>query len=206
MRGRLWLVVGVLVGIALAAGAVPYLAGAARSLSDDAQRVVGSAGAHLVRALGGVGAPGRVVLGLTAVVAVLVPGVTAWLLVLAARGVRRLRVVVAVVLALIGIAAFFYQPAGNALGALVLALAVAGAAVALSGPLVVAPLAALAGPIGAEFLPRLLVGPAAIPDAPVSQLHQAVFASPGSPWWLRVVLVVVAAVPFALGVRAVARA
>lgn len=206
MRGRLWLIVGVLVGIGIAAGAVPYLAGAARSLSDDAQRVVGTAGAHLVRALGGAGAPSRVVLGLTAVVAVVVPGVTAWLLVLAARGVRRLRAVVAGVLALIGIAAFFYQPAGNALGALVLALAVAGAAVALSGPLVVAPLAALAGLIGAEFLPRLLVGPDGVPNAPVSQLHQALFTTAGSPWWLRVVLLVVAAVPFAFGARAVVRA
>lgn len=205
VRGRLWLVLGVAFGIAIAIGRVPFLAGAARSLADDSLRIVASGGSRLIAAVGRAGAPRRVILGVAAVVGVLIPGVTAWLLVLVAKGAQRLRAVVAVVLALIGVAAFAYQPGGNAIGVLVLGLAVAGAALTLSGPLLVAPLAALAGLIGAVFLPRLLHGPGAVPNAAVVELHRALLASAGSPFWLRVVVLVIAAIPFALAARAVAR-
>ena len=70
----------------------------------------------------------------TAVVAVLVPGVTALLLMYAARATLHLRAVVALVMAGLGVAAFFYLPHGVAAGAAVLAFVAAGMAVAATGP------------------------------------------------------------------------
>lgn len=205
MKGRIWLVVGVLLGVAIAAGDVPYFAGAARSLTDDAQRVVGTGGAKLIALAADHGAPQRAVLGLTSLVAVLIPGVTALLLVVAARTTGRLRRVISLLLGALAIAAFAYQPAGDALGAMVLGLGVAGLAVTLSGPLVMVPLAALAAMIGAKFLPQLLAGTNSLPNAPVSEMHRALFATPGNAWGLRVALLVVAAVPFAVAARLVLR-
>lgn len=203
MKGRVWLVGGTLVGIAISVGHVPYIAGAARSLADDAQRLIGSGGAKLIKAVGRHGAPRRVLLGVTALVAVLTPGVTAVLLVVGARSARRLRNLIAVLLGALGLAAFAYQGAGHALGVVVLALAVAAAAVALTGPLVVAPLCILAGLIGGEFLPRILAARSTLPNAPVSELHFAIFGTAGASPWLRVIVLLVAAVPFALGARLV---
>jgi hypothetical protein len=205
MRGRIWLFVGVVGGIVIAAGRIPYLAGAGRSLADNAQRVIGTGGAQLVSTVARHGAPQRAVLGVTALVAVLIPGIAALLLIVAARSAERLRGVVAFLLAALGIAAFAYQPTGHALGAMVLALAVAGAAVALAGPLVVAPLAALAALIGAEFLPRLLAGHSTLPNAPVAELHRALFGTVNQSLWLRVVVLLVAAVPFWWAARLVLR-
>ena len=196
MKGRTWLVLGTLVGIGIAAGRVPYLAGAARSLSDDAQRVVGSGGSRLISAVGHSGASDRIILGLTATLAILVPGLTALLLVVVARGARMLRTAVAIILVGLGAAAFAYQPNGDALGAVILALIIGAAAVVLSGPLVMLPLCALAGLIGGEFLPRLLSTTSPVPNAPVSELHLALFGTFGTSSWLRAVVLIVAAIPF----------
>ena len=205
LRGRLWLFVGVVLGIALGVGRLPYFQGAAKSLTDTALRVVGTAGLTLAHSAATHGAPRRAVDGLTAVLGVLLPGVTALLLVCAGRSTLRLRTVVAVLLALLGVAAFFYLPGGNATGVAVLALALAALAVAVTGPLVVAPLVALATLIAIAFLPRLLASHSSLPNAPVSALHQAIFASAGSPLWLRVIVLVLAALPFAWAARLIVR-
>jgi hypothetical protein len=42
VKGRLWLIIGALVGVAVAAGRLPCSAGAGRSLSDTVERLVGS--------------------------------------------------------------------------------------------------------------------------------------------------------------------
>jgi hypothetical protein len=203
MKGRIWLIGGVVLGVAIAAGEVPFLAGAARSLSDTAQHIVGSGGHKLITGAAHHGAPRRVVAAASAVVAVLVPGATALLLVVAAKGTLRLRVIVALALAVLGLASYAYQAGGVATGALVVALVVGAIALVATGPLVVAPLAALAGLIGGEFLPRLLERTTTLPDAPVATLHQAIFNSAGSPLALRILVVIVAAVPFAIGARLV---
>ena len=134
MKGRLWLFVGVAVGIVLGLGKLAYFHGAAVSLSDTALRVVGTAGLTLVHSAASRGAPQRVVTGLTAVLAVLVPGVTALLLVYAGRATLRLRAVVGLLLAGLGVAAFFYLPGGSAAGVALLAFAAAGLALAATGP------------------------------------------------------------------------
>ena len=72
---------------------------------------------------------------------------------------------------------------------------------AATGPLVAAPLTALASLIGAEFLPRLLARRSMVPNAPVEGLHQAMFNSPGSPVALRIGVLVIAALPFAIAAR-----
>ena len=203
MKGRSWSVLGAVIGVAMAAGHISYLAGAARSLADDAQRIVGTAGARVITAAGHHGAPARAVLGVTAVLAVLVPGITALLLVVAARGARVIRTILAVLLAAVGVASFAYQSAGHSLGVMFLALAVAGAALALTGPLVILPLCALAGLIGGEFLPRLLAAHSTLPNAPVSELHRAIYRTAGMPLALRVGVLVVAALPFAAATRQV---
>jgi hypothetical protein len=205
MRGHKWLLIGAVVGVAIALGHVPYLAGAARTLAETALRLVDSGGAHLIHAVAKRGAPRRVVLGLTALVAVLAPGVTALLLVLAARGTLRLRAIVGILLAVLGATSFYYHPHGVATGAIVLGLAVAGIAVVATGPLVVAPLAALAGLIGATYLPRLLFHQNAVEGGAVREMHTALFARPGDPTALKVALVVVAAVPFVFALRWVLR-
>jgi hypothetical protein len=201
VKGRLWLIIGVAVGIALAVARVPYVAGAARSLADSIQQIVGAAGHKVITSAARHGATRRAVQSVSAVLAVIVPGITALLLVIAAKGTLRLRAVVAVLLVAVGGAAYAYQPRGMASGALVLAVAVAGVAVAATGPLVAAPLSALASLIGAEFLPRLLARHSMVPNAPVEALHQAIFNSAGSPLALRVVVLVIAALPFAIAAR-----
>jgi hypothetical protein len=132
---------------------------------------------------------------------VLLPGITALLLVVAARGTLRLRSVVALAIVALGAVAFAYQPRGVAAGELVLALVVAGLAVVLTGPLVVAPLAGLAALIGTQFLPQLVSGNSSLALDNVDLFHQALTGNPGTPAVLQVVLLVVAAVPFAFAGR-----
>jgi hypothetical protein len=206
VRGRGWMVVGVAAGLALALGRAPYLAGAARSLAGSAESLVGSGGHRLLAGATRRGAPAQAVEILTAVVAVVVPGVTALLAVLAARGTLRLRAVIALVLAGLGAATYLYQGRGDASGALILALAVGGIAVTAAGPLVVTPLCALAGLLCGETLPELLRAGrtgAGLTAQPASLVHQALYGSPGSPLWIRVALLIVAAVPFGVGARLV---
>jgi hypothetical protein len=197
------LIIGTALGVAISIGQVPYVAGAARSLANTAQRLMASAGHDVIKAAAGHGAPERVILGFSALLALLIPGATALVLVVAAKGTLLLRRIVALLLAALGAAAFFYQPHGTALGALALALAIAGVAVTLSGPLVVAPLCALAGLIGGEYLPRLVSSHPTVPNAVVRSLHEALFANPAAPAWMRVVALIVAVAPFALGLRLV---
>lgn len=203
MRGRLWLVVGAVVGVAIAAGHLPYLAGAGRSLADTAERLVGSGANRLIRDAASTGAPKRLVLGLAGLVAALLPGVTALLLVVAARSTLRLRAVIGLLIVAVGAASYVYQPNGKATGVLVLALAVAAAAVILTGPLVAAPLCALAGLIGGTFLPALVRKGSTATSVSVQDLHQAIYAHPGTPLALRIAVLVVAAVPFAWAARLV---
>jgi len=204
-KGRIWLIGGTALGIALALGAVPYFAGAARSLAGDAQRLVGSGGSDVIRAIGKGGAPARAVGGLAAVFGVILPGLTALLLVVAAKGARRLRILAALVLVALGATAFLYQPAGAAIGALVLAAVAALVAYALTGPLLMLPLCALAGLIGAETLPRIITDHHGVPGSAVPEIHHAVFATAGSPMWLAVIVLVVAALPFVAAARLVVR-
>ena len=196
---------GVLVGVGIAVGRVPYFAGTARSFADDALRIVGSGAAKLITNVARHGASKRLVLGVSAVLATLLPGITALLLVVAARGTLRLRTLIGALIAALGVASFAYQPVGKALGVTVLALVVAGATVVLSGPLLIVPLGALAGLIGGEFLPRLVKTPTALPRAPILELHQALFGSPGSPLWLHVVVLALAMAPFAFAARLVVK-
>jgi hypothetical protein len=205
MKGRVWLVLGVAVGIVLGLGKLAYFHGAAVSLSDTTLRVVGTVGLTLIHSAAKYGAPKRVVEGFSAVLGVLLPGVTALLLVYVGRATVRLRVVAGVLLAALGVAAFFYLPAGVAAGVAVMALAAAGLAVGATGPLIAAPLVALATLIAMAFLPRLLASHSTLPNVPVSALHEAFFGTAGSPLWLRVAVLVLAALPFAVAARLIVR-
>ena len=82
------------------------------SLCDTALRIVNTAGLTVIHDAANYGAPRRVVLGLAAVLAVVLPGVTALLLLVAAHATLRLRRVIGVLLAALGVAAFFYLPGG----------------------------------------------------------------------------------------------
>jgi hypothetical protein len=203
VKGRIWLVSGVVLGVAIGIGKVPYVAGAADSLSDTAQRVIGTAGLTVIHAGASHGAPRRVVEGLAVLVGVLVPGVTALILVYAARATLRVRALISLVLVGLGAAAFVYLPAGHASGVALLAFVAGGIVFFATGPVVATPLAALGALIGTTFLPRLFAAHSTLPQLPVTHLHQALFGDPGSPLWLRVVLLVVAAVPFGLAARSV---
>lgn len=203
MRGRVWLLVGAAIGVAVAAGRVPYLAGAGRSLAATAERLVQSGADRLVRDAASAGAPRRAVLGAGAVIAVALPGITALLLIVAARTTLRIRSVIALGVAALGAVSFFYHPHGTASGVLVLALVVAGLAVTLTGPLLAAPLALGAGLIGAEFLPTLFDRHFAATQSSVSALHQALYGRPGTPLSLQVVLLIIAALPFAWAAKLV---
>jgi len=205
MKGRFWVVVGVVAGIAIGVGRLAYFEGAAVSLCDTILRVVDTAGLTLIHDAAKYGAPRRVVLGLTAALAVVLPGVAALLLVVAARATMRLRRIIGLLIAALGIAAFFYLPGGTAVGVAALALLAAALVVAVTGPLVVAPLAALAALIATVFLPRLLLGKDRRLSVPIADLHQALFSTIGSPYWLRIAVVVLAAVPFGLACRLIVR-
>jgi hypothetical protein len=196
VKGRFWLVLGVVAGVAIAAGRVPYLAGAGRSLAATSERLVLSGSNRLIHGAASQGAPMRVVLGIGGVLTVLVPGVTALLLIVAARTSLRIRSVIAVLVVALGAASYVYQPHGEAGGVLLLALLVAGLALVLTGPLVAAPLALGAGLIGAEFLPTLLAGHFAATQSAVNALHQAIYHRPGAPLLLQVLMLVLAALPF----------
>jgi hypothetical protein len=137
------------------------------------------------------------------VLAALLPGITALLLVVAARGSLRLRTLIALLIVALGAASYVYQPHGTATGVLLLALAVAGLAVVLTGPLVAAPLTALAGLIAGEFLPALLRSRQVVTQRSVNDLHVAIFNHPGTPTVLQLVVLVIAAIPFAFALRLV---
>ncbi|MHB1987098.1 MAG: hypothetical protein ACYCSF_03810 [Acidimicrobiales bacterium] len=205
MKGRIWLLVGAATGVAIGVGKLAYLAGAATSLSGTAQRIVGTGGLTLIHAAARHGAPRRAIEALVAVLALLVPGITALVLVCAARGTLRLRTVIAFFLAALGAAAFFYLPHGAASGVALLGLVIAGIAVVASGPLVAAPLAAVAALIGTLYLPLLLASHQRLPTVPVAALHQVLFATAGTPLWLRLVAFALGAVPFALAARLILR-
>jgi hypothetical protein len=204
VRGRVWLVVGVVAGIAVAAGHLPFLAGAARSLAATAERLVLSLGDRIISGAARTGAPQRVVLGFSGLLAVLVPGVAALLMIVAAKASLRIRSLVAILIVAVGAASFVYQSHGAASGVLLLALAVAGLAVALTGPVVAFPLALAAGLIGATFLPTLFANHFAATQKSVNALHQAIYGHPGQPVALQVALLVVAILPFAWAARMVA--
>ena len=205
MKGRFWLFLGVAVGIAVAAGHLSYLAGAGRSLAETSERLVRSGADRLVRDATKAGAPKRVVLGFSAAIAAALPGITALLLVIAAKASLRVRAIIAILVAALGAASFAYQPHGKAIGVLLLALLVAGLAVTLTGPLVAAPLAAVAALIGAEFLPGLLSSHRHVVQLSVNDLHVAIYGHPGTPAGLQVVLLIVALVPFAFAARLIIR-
>lgn len=202
--GRVWLVVGVIAGIGVAAGRLPYLAGAGRSLAATAERLVLSGADRIISAAAAHGASKRVVLGVGGVIAVLVPGATALLLVLAARVSLRMRTLIAILIVAVGAASYAYQPHGVAAGVLVLALVVAGLAVALTGPLVAFPLALAAGLVGATYVPTLFAKHFAATQGAVDAVHQAIYGRPGQPFALQVVLLIVALLPMAWGVKLVA--
>ena len=180
LKGRIWLVLGVVAGIAIGIGKLPYF-GAALSLSDTALRVVGSGGHSLLASAAKHGASRRAINGATAFVSVLVPGVTALLLIYAARTTLRLRALIALLVAALGVASFFYLPHGIAIGVAVMALAAAGIAVAATGPIVAAPLAAIAALIGTSFLPRIIASHSTLPNVPVRVLNQATSRAPPRP-------------------------
>ena len=203
LRGRVWLIIGVLAGIAIAIGHLDYLAGAARTLADTVERLVGSGASWLIQRLAATGASHRLVLGFAAAVAVLIPGLTALLLIAAARGSLRLRAVIGLLVLALGAASYLYRPGGQATGALILVLVVATLAVVFTGPLVVAPLAALAGLIAGEFLPGLVQSNRVVTQRSVTELHQAIFADPGTPTLLRLAVLVLALIPFAAAARLV---
>lgn len=205
VRGRIWLIVGVAAGVAIGIGKLPYFAGAASSFSDTALRTVRTGGLTIIHAAAGHGASRRALDAITAVVSVLVPGVTALLLVYAARATLRLRAVTALLVAGVGVAAFFYLPHGTAIGVAVLAIGAAAIAVSASGPLVAAPLAGLAALIGTAYLPRIVESRSTFANVPVGLLHEAFFSNVASPFWLRVVVLAVAALPFALAARLIVR-
>jgi hypothetical protein len=203
LHGRVWLIVGVLVGVAIAIGHLDYLAGAARTLADTAERLVGSGADRLIHRLEATNASRRVALGLTATVAVLLPGLTALLLIVAARGSLRLRAVIGLLVLALGAASYLYHPGGKATGVLLLVLVVATVAVAFTGPLVAAPLAALAGLIAGEFLPGLVQSSRVVTQSSVNDLHQAIFGRPGTPALLQGAVLILAFVPFAAAARLV---
>jgi hypothetical protein len=204
VKARVWLILGVIVGIAVAAGRLPYLAGAGRSLAATAERLVLSLANRVISGAAKHGAPKRVILGIGGVLAVAIPGVTALLMIVAAKTSLRIRTLIAVAVVAVGAASYVYQPHGEASGVLVLALIVAGLAVALTGPLVAFPLALGAGLIGASFLPTLLAKHFAATQSGVNALHVAIYNRPGTPVTLQVILLIVAVVPFAWAARMVA--
>jgi hypothetical protein len=205
VRGRLWLFAGVAVGLAVVAGHLPYFAGAGRSLADTSERLVGSAAGRIVRAAASAGAPKRLVLGIGGVLAAIVPGTTAWLLVLAARGSLRLRWVIALLLAALAATSYAYDAPPKATGVLVLVMVVGAAAVVLTGPLVALPLTALATIIGGELLPALIERNRSVSQVSVEDLHFALYGHPGAPAALQAAVVVLAAAPFVMAARLVIR-
>lgn len=201
MKGRVWLIIGVALGVAVAVGRLPYLAGAGRSLATTAERLVLSGANRIISAAATAGASKRAVLALGSLVAVVLPGLTALLLVVAARASLRIRAVIAVLVVALGAASYAYQPHGNATGVLILALVVAGLAVTLTGPLVAAPLALGAGLIGGEYLPTLVSGGMGATQSSVNAMHMALFNRPGTPAALQVAMLIIAALPFAWAAR-----
>ena len=204
MRGRVWLILGVIVGIAVSAGRLPYVAGAARSFAATAEHLVLSGANRIISGAAKHGAPKRAVLGVGGVLAVIVPGVTALLLILAARVSLRVRTLISLLIVAVGAASYVYQPHGEATGVLILALMVAGLAVALTGPIVAFPLSLLAGLIGGSFVPTLFSKHFAATQNAVSALHVAIYNRPGHPLALQVALLVVALIPFAWAAKLVA--
>lgn len=205
MKGRFWVVAGVIVGVAVSLGRLPYLAGAGHTLVQTAEKLVQSGQSRVISGVASSGAPRRVVSGLGAVLADLAPGLTALLLVVGAKTTLRLRALIAFLVAALGAVSYAYHPHGQATGVLVLALVVAGLAVFLTGPLVAAPLAFGAGLVGASYLPTLLRRHETVTQASVRSLHLALFNNSGNPFVLQLLMLLLAALPFVWALRLVFR-
>ena len=152
MKGRIWLIVGVVVGVAIGIGKLPYFDGAATSLCDTAlaSRRHRGLDAHPRRCQPRRATPShRRARGGTCDSR---PGCDGTSTHRRRGATLRLREVIAVLLAALGIASFFYLPGGTAVGVALFALLAAGLVVAVTGPIVVAPLAALASLIATVFL------------------------------------------------------
>ncbi len=204
MRGRIWLLLGLAVGVAIAVGRLPLLAPAGASLSRAALYVVGSGAAAALHAVAKQGGSSRTLEAIAAVLSVLVPGVTAWLAVIAAKGALGLRKLVALAVLVYGVASFAYHPALGSVTTLGLAVAVAAAAVMATGPVVAVVLSALAGLLAAEVIPALLPGRGEV-ALPAHMLSIALHGSGASPAVLAIGLLVFAAVPFLMAARSVLR-
>jgi len=205
VRGRFWLLLGVAIGLAVSLGRLPFLAGAGRALADTSLHMVAGAARRLLAGAASSGAPRRAVLGVAGLLAVVLPGLTALLLVIAARATIRVRGLLAAVLAVLGVCSFFYEPGIRAWGALVLGLTLATLAVAVSGPVLVAPFVAAATLIGAQFLPTLFRSGRVAQEA-LSAVHVALFGAPATPAWLQVLMFGLAVLPFLLAARLALRA
>ena len=211
MKGKFWLLVGVAIGVFIWVAKVPYLAGAGQSFATTLEKVVSSV-AHWIASTGpsvstksgSYNTSPRIVDGFSGLGSALLPGITAVILIFAAKSVRRIRWVVAILLAALGVASFSYFSHGSAMGVLILALVVAFLSVTMAGPLVVTPLCALAALIACEYLPQLF-NSKALTNGPVDLIHTAFWSSPGQPSWLQLVVFVVACAPFALAGRLVLR-
>lgn len=203
MKGRIWLVLGVAIGIAIGVDRLAYFAGAAGSLSDTAERLVRSGFLALIAPGDRRHSLGRAVGGFLSFVDLLVPGATALLLVAAARLSLHLRALIGLAVVILGATSFHYLSAGSAAGTLALALGAGLLAVFATGPLLATPLVALAALIGTRFLPRLVSGRRSVPRLAVAGLHRALFGTPGAPLWLVIAVLIVAAVPFAVAARLV---
>jgi hypothetical protein len=201
VRGRVWLILGAAAGVAIAFAHVGQFADPARSLANGAQQAVGSGGHRLLASAAGHGVPRTAVGTVAALLVVVVPGVAALLLVVAARCALRLRGLVAILLVGLGVAAYAYQPGRTASEAVVVALVLAGVAVVAAGPVVAAPLCALAGLIGAEFVSRLVANRGALFDTVAVGVHQAVFHTGGSSLALQAGVIILAVVPFVVMAR-----
>ena len=112
----------------------------------------------------------------------------------------------ALLVAGLGVAAFFYLPHGIAIGVAVLAIRRGRdrgvGERARSSPRLSPALAAL---IATAYLPRIVESHSTFANVPVGLLHEAFFSNVASPFWLRVVVLAVAALPFALAARLIVR-
>lgn len=204
MKGRIWLVLGLAAGVAIALGRLPLVAPAAQSLASAAMSLADTGARALLRGIASHGASRRTVEAVGAILSVLLPGITAWLAVLAAKGALGLRKLVALAVLALGVASFFYHPVVGSVTTLALAVAVAAAAVMASGPVVAIALSTLAGLLAAEVLPQLLPGRGGF-TAPAHMLGAALYGSGVSPLIAGIGLLIVAVVPFLLVAKSVLR-
>lgn len=185
---------GAVIGVALAFGRLPFLAGAATGLARTASEVT----VHVTNWVTGLVSdqPSRWTETTALVVGLVSPGLTALLLALAARAGIGLRRGIGGLIVVIGLLSFAVLPRAEAAGVFTVCVALGAAAIVGLDVLVVVPCAAVAAMLAVLWSRDVLASHTATNIGEVTQMHALWFPDQPGLFLSKVVVIAIVFLPF----------